>query len=65
MFPVHIVLLTTGPCSETHAPEMRNEVKLMLPQYSPDDSLGKFLYSWKQVHRLVLIGLLDVAPNPD
>ncbi len=41
MIPVHIVLLTTGPCSEAHAPEMRNEVKLMLPQYSPDDSLGK------------------------
>jgi hypothetical protein len=54
------------PCSEAHAPEVRNEVKLMLPQYSPDDSLGKFfLFLETEVYRLFLTGLPFVAPNPD
>jgi hypothetical protein len=55
-----------SPVLEAHAPEIRNEVKLMLPQYSPDDSLGKsFLFLENEIHRLFLTGLLVVAPNPD
>jgi hypothetical protein len=44
------------PCSEAHAPEMRNEVKLMLPQYSPDDSLGKIFIprTWSIVFSYLL-----------
>jgi hypothetical protein len=61
----HCPINNCSPVLEAHAPEMRNEVKLMLPQYSPDDSLGNcFFIPGNKVYRLFLTAWIAVVPNP-
>lgn len=53
VFIVKDKLLCEKAATEYHAPEGRPEVKLMLPQYSPDDSLGDEVPSDDEAPQLI------------